>query len=190
MIFLLIHRFLNNSTFLGALLGVSGVIFIATGVVLAISSELGPCATAFWRFLLGGAACGGLTLGILGNRAWSQFCTLATRPEIWIAGLSFGVAIAFWYAGMQRSAVATTSTFHNLSPLVLVMGGWFFIGRGVSPQILIGLLVAISGAAWLAVQGSDLTGQTLVGDLLAFASAGFMAAFYLCLTRLSANAHP
>lgn len=190
MILLAIRTLFSENSMASTVLAMLGVLSIALGVVLAISSEVGPNATAFWRFFFGGAACAALSVSFLGDAAWGQFRQVLRRPEIWVAGTSFALAIAFWYSGMRISSVATTSTFHNMSPLLMALVTWFVFGAKPSGQILMGLVVALIGAALLALQSGGLEDQTLEGDLLALMSAGFLAVFYTCLTRLSRDCHP
>ncbi len=177
----------NLSAFALALLG---VVSIAAGVVLAVSSEIGPCATAFWRFAFGGTACACFSFWVLGAEAIPQYVRLLRKPEMWLAGFAFALVVAFWYSGMRISSVATTSTFHNMTPLLLVLAAWMFCGRSPSVQMLAGLGVALAGATVLAMQSGDAAEQTLEGDLLALASAGFLAGYYYLLTKLTRDAHP
>lgn len=177
----------NLSAFGLALLG---VISISAGVVLAVSSEIGPCATAFWRFAFGGTACACLSFWVLGSDAIPQYLRLLRKPEMWLAGVSLALMVAFWYSGMRISSVATTSSFHNMTPLLLALSAWLFSGRRPPAQVLSGLAIALSGATVLAMQSGGLDDQTLEGDMLAFASAGFLAAYYCCLAKLTRNAHP
>ena len=77
-----------------------------------------------------------------------------------------------------------------MTPLLLVISAWLFFRQQPSVQVLAGLAVALTGATVLAMQSDDVAEQTLEGDLLAFASAGFLAAYYYLLTKLSREAHP
>lgn len=190
MLLLSTRTVLSKQNLTAVSLALLGVISIAAGVVLAISSELGPFATAFWRFAFGGAACGCLSFWVLGAGAIPQFIRLLGKPEMWLAGVAFALVIAFWYSGMRISSVATTSTFHNMTPLLLALSAWIFFGAQPSAQVLAGLAVALTGATVLAMQSGELDEQTFEGDLLALASAGFLAVYYYLLTRLSREAHP
>lgn len=190
MILLAIRSLFSESSTGSIFLALLGVLSIALGVVLAISSETGPSATAFWRFVFGGAGCAALSCAVLGGGVWAELHKVLGRPEMWVAGISFALSMAFWYSGMRISSVATTSTFHNMSPLLLAVVAWFVFGMRPSRQVLAGLAVALIGAALLAFQSGGLEDQTLEGDLLALISAGFLAVFYTCLTRLSRDCHP
>ena len=85
MLLLATRSLLSKENFSAFALALLGVISIAAGVVLAVSSEIGPFATAFWRFAFGGAACACLSFWVLGSEAIPQYIRLLRKPEMWLA---------------------------------------------------------------------------------------------------------
>ncbi len=174
----------------GLALALAGVLFIALGVILAISSPLGPFATAFWRMAIGSVLCVTMARALLGPQTIDQVKALLRDRDAWIAGLAFTVMVAFWYSGMRMSSAATTSALHNLSPLVLALSAWFIFKNRPPARQMLGIAVAVGGMVVLTGHSGSMSDRALIGDLLALASAGFLAVYYVRLTVLSRGAHP
>lgn len=174
----------------GFALALAGVAFIGAGAVMSVASEVGPMGSAFWRFLLGAAICGFMTRLVNGPGAWDEILALFGRRDVWIAGLAFVMVVALWYSGMRLSSVATTSALHNLSPLVLTLSAWLIYARVPSARVIAGIAVALSGSVTLAAHSGSISGQALSGDLLALASAVFLAIYYSTVTSISRDVHP
>ncbi len=98
------------------------------------------------------------------------------------AGVLLGVHFATWITSLNVTTVAASVTLVATTPLWVALFAWLFSGRAPTFSVLIGVVLAVGGAAVIGF--GDLGGGTspLVGDALALAGAA-SAAGYLLLGR-------
>lgn len=98
------------------------------------------------------------------------------------AGVLLGVHFATWITSLNVTTVAASVTLVATTPLWVALFAWLFSGKAPTFSVLIGVVLAVGGAAVIGF--GDLGGGTspLVGDALALAGAA-SAAGYLLLGR-------
>ncbi len=98
------------------------------------------------------------------------------------AGVLLGIHFATWITSLNLTSVAASVTLVTTSPLWVALFAWLFTGRAPSFSVLIGVVLAVGGAAVIGF--GDLGGGTapLLGDALALIGAA-SAAGYLLLGR-------
>jgi len=98
------------------------------------------------------------------------------------AGVLLGIHFATWITSLNLTSVAASVTLVTTSPLWVALFAWLFTGRAPSFSVLIGVVLAVGGAAVIGF--GDLGGGTapLLGDGLALVGAA-SAAGYLLLGR-------
>jgi drug/metabolite transporter (DMT)-like permease len=140
-------------------------------------SELGPQATAFWRFAF--------ALPVLAVLAWRLE---ARAPEsgdvrgLSIAGVCFGLDIALWHWALDLTTVANATLMSNMTPIIAVVAGWLIFKERIGPNIVFGAGVALAGAALLCFSRAQGGQGELSGDLLGLFSALWYG-IYLILMR-------
>src|SRR5688572_19484499 len=118
------------------------------------------CAAAFFPLLLGS-----------GRRRELK------RPGLWreilMLGLAGIVANQFLFAaGIQLTSPSHSALVHALIPVFVLLIGGVFMGERARPLKLVGVLLAIAGASYVAMTLSpDERGRTLRGDLLTLGGA-------------------
>jgi drug/metabolite transporter (DMT)-like permease len=139
-------------------------------------SELGPQATAFWRFVFA-----------LPALALFSVLTKAQPPGrrdvglLVIAGACFALDMALWHAALGLTTVANATLFSNMTPVIAAAAGFFLFRERIGAGWLVGASIAVIGAglmSWSRAQGGQ---GTLSGDLLGVASAVWYAAYLLVL---------
>jgi drug/metabolite transporter (DMT)-like permease len=109
---------------------------------------------------------------------------LTGRNLLWTAaaGVLLGIHFATWITSLNLTSVAASVTLVATSPLWVALFAWLFSGRAPSFSVLIGVVLAVGGAAVIGF--GDLGGGTapLLGDGLALVGAA-SAAGYLLLGR-------
>lgn len=130
-------------------------------------------AIAFWRCLLGA----GVTAPFVVARRMPELRGL-TKRQWWLAvaaGLLLGAHFATWIPSLRFTSVASATALVATQPVWAVLIARFR-GARVSPQVWIGIAIALLGV--LVVTGVDFTldPRALVGDALALAGAVVMAA--------------
>jgi drug/metabolite transporter (DMT)-like permease len=169
---------------LAALLaGAAGIAFAPIFVKI---SEVGPVATAFWRVLL--------ALPILW--AWMEIEGRRSgkpgRPSgprdllaLFASGLFLGSTFALWHLSLELTSVATSTLLVNLAPVFVALGAWLFLGQRFGAAFLVGMAMALGGAALLvAGSTSGLGGGEVAGDGLAALAAVFYAGYFLSVSGL------
>lgn len=160
-----------------AILAVAGgAMIIGLAPVGMRLSELGPQATAFWRFAF---ALPALALLVVLTKAQTP-----VRRDITllvIAGVCFALDMALWHAALGLTTVANATLFSNMTPVLAAAAGFILFRERIGVGWLIGAGVALIGAglmSWSRAQGGQ---GTFSGDLLGMASAVWYAAYLLVL---------
>lgn len=99
-----------------------------------------------------------------------------------LAGLLLGIHFATWITSLNITTVSASVTLVATVPLWVALLAWLFSGRAPSFSVLIGVVLAVGGAAVIGF--GDLGGgpAPLLGDALALTGAA-SAAGYLLLGR-------
>ncbi|MEW4448773.1 DMT family transporter [Qipengyuania sp. JC766] len=179
---------MDNTTARPARRGLLILALLAGNVALALGpwsvrlAESGPVAAGFWRLAL--------ALPFLAGIAWwsGQSLRMPRRTLGWVAlgAVAFGLDLAAWHIGIERTRLGNATLFGNGGSVVLLFWG-FMVGR-VFPRGIesAAIVMALSGAAILMGRSLEISTGTLVGDLFCL-FAGFCYAVYL-LTLQDARA--
>jgi drug/metabolite transporter (DMT)-like permease len=178
---LVARRTVRRVAFVALLAGAIGIAFAPIFVRL---SELGPTATAFYRLAL---ALPILWLWMeIGDRRAATNRPTGYRDFVGLAvsGLFFAGDLGLWHWSIKLTSVANSTLLVNLAPVFVALGAWLFFGERFSTTFLIGLVVAIVGAALLVGGGPKTGAEHLLGDVLAVAAAVSYAGYILAVSRL------
>lgn len=141
-------------------------------------SDLGPQATAFWRFAI--------ALPVLALLAWrfrdTTKVSAGDTSGLLIAGACFGLDIALWHLALTLTTVANATLMSNMTPIVAAFAGWLLFKERIGPAFLIGASIALAGAAALSLARAQGGQGQLSGDLLGLFAALWYGA-YLILMR-------
>ncbi len=168
---------------LAVLIGAAVVLGLAP--ILVKLAETGATATAFWRFAFAlplllalTARSGGGGLG-------------APSKPVALAALFFVADFSFWHYGIVMTSVANATLLCNLAPVVVTLFVWLAWGERPRGIFVIALILALGGAAGMAMGASGGQGTNpLLGDLLSTATAVWYAGYFLAVSvaRRSASA--
>lgn len=174
------------------LLGAVGIAFAPIFVRL---SELAPTATAFHRLFL--------ALPILW--LWKHIETRRAagrgppRPlsqarvrfddsiGLAAAGLLFAGDLAFWHWSIRYTTVANATLLANFAPIFVTLASYLFFSQRFSRQFLLGMALAIAGAAILMSSSLAFDPEHFYGDSLGLITALFYAGYILAVARLRAR---
>jgi drug/metabolite transporter (DMT)-like permease len=169
--------------FLALLGGATGIGFAP--VLVRLSHETGPTATAFYRLLF--------ALPLLWVWAgWDRRSNPASRQPadrrdfllLALAGLFFTGDLSIWHWSLQFTSVTNSTLLANVTPIFVTLGAWLWFGDRITTGFLAGMVLAISGAAMLVGNSVSLNSQHLVGDVLSVVAAVFYAGYQLALKQL------
>jgi drug/metabolite transporter (DMT)-like permease len=164
-----------------------GAILISFSGIFVKISELGPTATGFHRLFL---ALPIFWLWMAGEaRKYPQQLQLRW-PDWWLlalCGLFLAGDLVFWHWSLHMTSVANATLLGNSAPIFVTLAGWLLFGQRFSPLFLLGMALAIGGAAVL-VGISFVHGQRpFLGDLLGVVVGAFYAGYIMLVGRLRAR---
>lgn len=136
--------------------------------IRAVGSSFAPGSLTLGRLLVGALALGA---GLLISRRW----VAPTRRE-WLLMAVCGV---FWFgvynvalnAAEQRVDAGTTSMLVNIGPILIALFAGLLLGEGFPRWLVIGALVAFSGAVLVGAATAQFDGSDLLGVLLCLVAA-------------------
>tara|TARA_B100000614_G_scaffold191994_1_gene172975 strand:- start:361 stop:1254 length:894 start_codon:yes stop_codon:yes gene_type:complete len=166
-----------------------GALAVALSAIFVRLSELGPAATAVHR---AGLAVPALFLWAKLQSRGKPVVPVKAR-DAWLlvlAGLFFAGDLAFWHWSITFTSVANASLFATSTPVFVALAAWLLLGERITRIFLLGMMLALAGAAILA--GGSLTTEPghLLGDAFGLVTAMFFTAYLLTVkglrTRISA----
>lgn len=160
---------------------VVGAVAIGFSPIFVRWSELGPIATGFYRLFL--------ALPLLW--LWMQWEARAARRThkvewlpIAVPGLLFAGDIFFWHWSIVYTTVANATLFANLAPVIVTFGAWFYLRERIRVRFLMGLALAMGGAALLVDASAALGVRYVIGDAFGLITACFFGSYVLAVARL------
>lgn len=164
---------------------VLGAVGIGFAPVFVRLSELGPSATAFYRFALAIPLL--WALGEWEVRRTDRRpppATGRTRLLLVLAGLFFAADIALWHFSIQATTVANATLLTNFAPVFVTLGAWVLFRERPTLVFALGLIVALVGAALLLGASFQIDRGHVVGDLFGLSSALFYGAYQLTIKQV------
>jgi drug/metabolite transporter (DMT)-like permease len=168
-----------------------GAVGIAFAPLFVRWSEVGPGATAFHRVLLALPFLWAWQISRLrgtarsetsdGDRNTNQADRENRRftPWLLLPGAFFAADLALWHWSIRLTSVANATLFANLAPIVVMFVARCLFLERIRPRFLLGLALALGGAAMVVGSSFGLTQRHVVGDLFGLATALFYAGYML-----------
>jgi drug/metabolite transporter (DMT)-like permease len=161
----------------GPLLVFAGAVAVGFAPIGLRLSEFGPQATAFWRFLI--------ALPLIAGVIYAQGGKIG-RPSMFalLAGVFFGLDIAFWHTALVKTSVANATFIVNLGNAAVGLVAWIALKERPSKVWPVAIGVALLGALLLSRGATAGNAGALQGDLLALIAAA-MVGLYLFFAKLA-----
>ncbi|MGQ0660341.1 DMT family transporter [Sphingosinicella sp.] len=161
-----------------------GNLFLAAGPWMVRLADVGPTASAFWRFALA------LPLLIVlahwsrspakaGVQGWDRWLIGA----VMLGGLFFAIDLVLWHESILRTRLANATLFGNMSSFLFVLYGFIVLRALPRPLQAAALALAGAGAALLLGGSYELSPAHFTGDLLALGAAFFYALYLIAADR-------
>ncbi len=96
-----------------------------------------------------------------------------------VSGLALAVHFATWISSLSFTTIAASVTLATTTPLWTALFAWLVLGTAPTLSVMIGMTLAVAGAAVIGF--GDLSGGTnpVLGDLLALTAAACAAVYFL-----------
>lgn len=162
------------------LLLILSVSMVSSASILIRYSISPPLVIVFWRTFFGAIVMTVLGLARGDHRSYSRETLHANWR--WLIGIGIILSFHFstWFTSLFLTTVAASVVLVNTSPILTGILSTLVLGESLRRRSWIGILVAVSGAVFLA--WSDLLQSglgALQGDLLALLSALFLAIYFI-----------
>ena len=163
-----------------ALAVAAGAAIIGLAPIAVRVSDVGPMATAFWRFAFA------LPLLVLLVAVARPRLTLnaPVRAPLAAAGVCFGLDLTLWHAALTHTTVLNATLLSNMTPIFAVAGGFLFLRERITRAFAIGAAIAGIGAVLLTASRAQGGEGAWFGDALGVASAVWYAAYLVILRQV------
>ncbi len=154
------------------------------GPIIVRLSEAGPVATAAYR--MGMAFPLLLLMMTVSDRRQPVREPLTRRDIFWLvfAGFCFAGDIGVWHWAINLTTIANATLIGNTAPAFVTLGAWLFLRERITWLFVLGLFIALSGAAMLAGASVEVGGTNLLGDGLSVIAAVFFAGYVLAVKHV------
>lgn len=95
------------------------------------------------------------------------------------AGLFLAVHFTVWNTSLEYTSVASSTVLVTMQPLFVVTLGYIFLKETISSKSMFGAALALTGSILVGAADFQIGGKALLGDLLAFSGAFFIAVYFL-----------
>lgn len=168
---------------------VAGALCIAFAPIFVRLSHIPPTATAFQRMLLALPLYAGWILldRTSRPRRGADRSARLRRTQLMglvLAGVFFAGDLATWHFSLWFTSVTNATLMANMAPVFVTLVAWWVFREHVSGMFLLGLALALGGAALLMRASLDLGHRHLAGDALGLLTACFYAGYLLSVKRL------
>jgi drug/metabolite transporter (DMT)-like permease len=159
-----------------------GVLFYATGPVLARSSDTTGVLISFWRLWFG---VGVLAIALIIH--WLTGRDVGSKRGVqWamVAGGAFSLNQVLFFTAIKRTSVVDASLMSTLAPVVVAFFAIPLFGERPAPMFRVWSMVAMAGAAFVILGSSAGPDGDPLGMLMAMGSTICFAGFFL-ISKLS-----
>lgn len=158
------------------LLALGVIVASLSGILRRYAEDAGPLAVSFWRCAAGAAVL--LPFAVKEIRRMSRRDFLAPA----VAGLFLALHFATWITSLDLTTIAASVLLVSTTPIFTAAAEWLFFGERIGGRGWGGIVLAMAGTTLIV--GTDLTGSSGLGNLLAVLG-GAMAAGYVLAGRES-----
>ncbi len=155
---------------------------VSTASLFILWSASPPVTIALYRLALASAIV--VPIALLSRRR--SFANITRADAFLMAGVGAILAthFALWITSLKVQGVTVASSVILVTshPLLVGLLSHFVLKERLSAKAAVGIVVGFSGVVVIAIAGYAVSGETLMGDLLAFLG-GIAAGFYLLAGR-------
>jgi drug/metabolite transporter (DMT)-like permease len=154
-----------------------GILVISFSAIFVRSANAPGTITAFYRMAIGSLL---MVLPFAGDMRRKQIST--TRQGIWLsilAGVFFGLDLAFWSTGIMIGGAAIPTLMANTAPLWVGLGAWLIFREQQNGIFWLGLLLAMAGSGIILGQDYSPDSGLGMGGVFGLLAGVFYGAYYL-----------
>lgn len=156
---------------------VVSILAVSTAAILIRLSNAGPIALSFWRLAIASGLL--LPLALRRNRDAVDGLDRQDLAGMAAVGVVLAVHFASWIASLDYTTVAASVVLVTTHPILVGLASARLFEEALPATGWFGVVLALAGAALIAVGDYELGGHALLGDALAAVGAVAMAAYLL-----------
>ena len=161
------------------------LLFLAVSMVSSASilirySESHPLAIVFWRTMYGSIVMA--IVGLFKGDLSAYRSVDVKQNKIWfvLIGIALSLHFSTWFTSLFLTTVAASVVLVDSAPIFTAVLSTFVLKEPLSKRSWAGIIIAITGAVFLAWGDFGTSGSlALLGDLLALCGAFFLALYFL-----------
>lgn len=155
-----------------------GVFALSTSAIFVKIANAPSSVTAFYRLLLAAAALTPVFLLSPQSRAEIKVIRKAQWGQIISAGAFLALHYVLWFESLNFTSVASSTVLVCLQPLFSLALERFVSKQRVRAAALTGCVIALCGSVIIGAGDFQISGKSLLGDVLAFVAAGVISMYF------------
>ena len=155
-----------------------GVFALSTSAIFVKIAEAPSPVIAFYRLLIAGLVL--LPVFLLSKNSRSEIKTINGRQwgQIVSAGLFLALHYVLWFESLNYTSVASSTVIVCLQPLFSLGLERFVSKKKIKRTAMIGCVIALVGCVVIGFGDFQISGKSLIGDILAFVAAGVISMYF------------
>ncbi|MBQ2114488.1 MAG: EamA family transporter, partial [Selenomonadales bacterium] len=151
---------------------------LSTSAIFVKIADAPSAIIAFYRLLIAGVVL--LPFFLLSSKSRLEIAVLQAREwrQIIAAGLFLALHYVMWFESLKFTSIASSTMLVSMQPLFSLGLDRFVQNRTIKRTALIGCIVALVGCIIIGAGDLRISGDSLFGDILAFAAAGVIALYF------------
>ena len=154
-----------------------GVTAVSMSAIFARLANAPSSITAFYRLLFSFI----IILPILLIRNLEELKKISKKDFLLslVSGIALAAHYSLWFQSLKYTSVASSTVIVTLQPLFSIVAGYFIFKERYTKLAILGFIIAIVGSVIIGWRDFQVSTTALIGDVLAFISAGLISANFL-----------
>lgn len=155
-----------------------GVFALSTSALFVKLAAAPSGVIAFYRLFLAAVAL--LPFFLLRKTERRQVKTLTKTQwgQIIAAGLFLALHYVMWFESLRFTSIASSTVLVSLQPLFSIALERVFLGSKLKATAIVGCAIALAGCVIIGAGDFQVSGMSLMGDVIAFLAAGVIALYF------------
>ena len=154
-----------------------GVTALSMSAIFARLANAPSSITAFYRLLFSFI----IILPILLIKNLEELKKISKKDFLLslVSGIALAAHYSLWFQSLKYTSVASSTVIVTLQPLFSIVAGYFIFKERYTKLAILGFIIAIVGSVIIGWGDFQVSTTALIGDVLAFISAGLISANFL-----------
>lgn len=156
----------------------AGVFALSTSAIWVKIAQAPSAVMALYRLLFAAIVLLPFLLLNKGRVAEVKSMTRRRIGQVFAAGFFLALHYVLWFESLRFTSTASSTVIVCLQPLFSLAIERFIAQKPIKPSALVGCIVALCGCVIIGMGDFRISGESLLGDILAFVAAAVIAVYY------------